>query len=838
MKLILNLYKDISFGNCKVDSLILTTNKMPVSLLKKIISQKYDKDKSSIILSVKMHNLIFVIMVDNFPLYFYNIKENSMIYIEIIEKPKKNEEMLKKIKERENKSSFLKRLNIFKNDNMDIINESPLEDFESENEEEDLNNNINDENDSFKNNINIENKDNNIQDLSKLIEKRFTNAIINNNLLLFREIIKHYKDKIEINKPLGKSQKYSPIHYVSIFGYSQMFIDLILKYNADVNLISRDGWSSLHICSFKGNINIIHILLKLKKIKFNISLPNLGTPLHCACQQNNISMVSLLLTRSSADIKNINGLLPKDLTKDRNIIKLINKVMNVQNNFDENLDKSGNNNANEINSEHLEKYSFLKELKILPNFPPRYVGFCYKRGKRFYKYNARYIELNALKNLFLRFKYKEDYPYKTKEVLILSDIISCKLLPNKEGDNYFFIEIVIDDEKQLLRFESLKVCTIWIEKINTSIDFAKFWIKMAKKYDDVSGYLNTKKVEIFEIDYFSGEIRKFVLSKEDKEKVKIMKNEIVASNKVNLNNTSNIEKKKEEKGNNNSNIENEGIKAYEFKKIIFTSNIYRIYKVKHKYNENYYLMKVFNTNNLLRINQLDSFNSEIDILKQVNFMFCISLFNSFQIGDNLYLILDYCPNNNLSFYSNRILFEENSIKIYVAEIILAIEYLHKLEFSFNNLSLENILITKDNHIKLTDLQLNKIDFTYNNGVKLGNGIDQDIYAIGSIIYELVTGIAPLYITNVDFKSKKKVEELYLFNFFSNDLKDLLSKLLCKDPEKRIGVKNKKEIKSHAWFKKIDWDNLLMKSTNPSVNFSLIKKEIEDSSNILQSSNHN
>lgn len=91
---------------------------------------------------------------------------------------------------------------------------------------------------------------------------------------------------------------------------------------------------------------------------------------------------------------------------------------------------------------------------------------------------------------------------------------------------------------------------------------------------------------------------------------------------------------------------------------------------------------------------------------------------------------------------------------------------------------------------------------------------------------------------MDFKSKKKVEELYLFNFFSNDLKDLLSKLLCKDPEKRIGVKNKKEIKSHAWFKKIDWDNLLMKSTNPSVNFSLIKKEIEDSSNILQSSNHN
>ena len=60
----------------------------------------------------------------------------------------------------------------------------------------------------------------------------------------------------------------------------------------------------------------------------------------------------------------------------------------------------------------------------------------------------------------------------------------------------------------------------------------------------------------------------------------------------------------------------------------------------------------------------------------------------------------------------------------------------------------------------------------------------------------------------------------------------MSKLLCKDPNKRIGFKNKKEIKNHAWFKNINWDNLLInrltKSSNPSTNFSLIKKEIKES----------
>ncbi len=57
MKIILNFYKHINFGNNKYETLIITTNKIPVSFLKNIISQQYDLDKSSISLSVKMYNL-------------------------------------------------------------------------------------------------------------------------------------------------------------------------------------------------------------------------------------------------------------------------------------------------------------------------------------------------------------------------------------------------------------------------------------------------------------------------------------------------------------------------------------------------------------------------------------------------------------------------------------------------------------------------------------------------------------------------------------------------------------------------------------------------------------
>ena len=850
MKIILNIYKDNNFGNCQNDSIILTTNRMPVSFLKNIISQKYGIDKSIIILSVKINDSNFVILVDNFPLYFYNIKNNSTIYVQVMEKPKIIEEAYKKVKQRENKSKYLKRLNIFqKRMNMDVIKESTLEDIESEYEDPkddfDINNNIiENEEDSFKNNHIIINEDkNNINEKFNIIEKCFINAIINNKLNEFRDIMKHYRNVIDINKPIGKSQKYSPIHFASMFGYSEMLQDLITKYNADVNLISKDGWSPIHLCSFLGTMNILYILIKIKKVKINLSLPKLGSPLHCACKQNNIEVVSLLLSKCNPELKNDEGLLSIDTTKNKNIIKLINKVMKGAN-YEENekgkeeeseksekLDLSISKDVKETKNDIYEKFSFLKEIENIPALPPRYVGFIYKKGKIFGKYNPRYIEINPIKNLYLRFKYKEDYPLKPKEVSLLSDIKTCRLMNFSLKDSFFYIELMVGDSKQIFRFESLKVSNIWVDKLNKNIEYTKFWKNMSTKYSDIPIYINSLKSEIFEIDYLTGETRKFEFSNEEKERQRIKLEEIANINKLNVNNnqTNNINNSKVSQNHNKKNEKN-SVYTFSFKKMIFSCNLYRIYKVQHEINRDYFIMKILNNKKILKNKQLKHFTSEINIQKQLIFPFCLSFNHTVQIRDNIYLTSEYCSGNNLSFYKNRILFEENAIKLYIAEVILAIEYLHKMEYSYKNLSLENILITKDNHIKLSDLRLNKIEFTYDDGYRLGTGIGEDIYSIGCIIYELVSGIPPLFLTNINFISKKKEEELFLFNYFSNDLKDLLSKLLCKDPNKRIGIKSKKEIKNHPWFKNINWDNLLIKSSNPSINFSLIKKEIKESFN--------
>ena len=509
-----------------------------------------------------------------------------------------NDVIIKKIKERENKSEYLRKLNIFKNDlNMDTIKESPLEDIEIENKVvcSDSDIKLSEDNSSIDNNINLEIK-NDVDDISKIIEKRFINSIINNKTDEFKDIMNHFKDTIDVNKPIGESQKYSPIHYACMFGYTEIVINLITKYNADVNLICKDGWSPLHLCAYSGTINVLNILIQLNHINFDLSLPNIGTALHCACKQNNLEIVSLLLFKCNPSIKDDKGLLPIDLTNNECIQNLINKKIKYQY-----LKEEEKSNTDKENKD-LYKYKFLKELQYIPACPYRYVGFIYKRGKLLSNYHQRFVEVNANKNFFLRFKVKEDYPLKTKEALFLSKIISCKLSSKNEKDNFYYMEIILnDDSVQTYRFESYKVCKLWSEYINISVDYAKFWKKLAKKHPDVHSYLSSMKPEIYEIDYSSGEIKKFKLTRAEEEKQKLKLNELITTQKINVSSNTTTSK-----GNNNKleiyNSKNEkmDLSSFILQELIYESNLYKIYKVKYKSDGSILLMKIFNKNNLIK----------------------------------------------------------------------------------------------------------------------------------------------------------------------------------------------------------------------------------------------
>ena len=249
--------------------------------------------------------------------------------------------------------------------------------------------------------------------------------------------------------------------------------------------------------------------------------------------------------------------------------------------------------------------------------------------------------------------------------------------------------------------------------------------------------------------------------------------------------------------------------SFEILELIGGGSFGKIFKVKQKNTSKIYAMKVLNKSYLIQKKLLRYAITECNVLKNSDCPFILKLHYSFQTPENLYMILDYCPIGDLSYQIQINLFEEDEAKFYIAELILAIEYLHKRDIIYRDLKPENILIDEDYHIKLADFGLAKENVKNDTPNKTFCGSPQylspemlskegttkssDIYGIGAILFEMVTGAPPFYSQDVDLMYKNISENNLIFpEIFSEELKDLLRKMLDKDPKKRIGIGNDKQ----------------------------------------------
>lgn len=110
--------------------------------------------------------------------------------------------------------------------------------------------------------------------------------------------------------------------------------------------------------------------------------------------------------------------------------------------------------------------------------------------------------------------------------------------------------------------------------------------------------------------------------------------------------------------------------------------------------------------------------TERNVLSITNHPFIVKLSYAFQTVDKLFLILDYCPGGDLSEHlANEKRFSEERAKIYICEIILALEDLHKRDIIFRDLKPDNVVLDKQGHALLTDFGLSKEGVLDNKGAK-------------------------------------------------------------------------------------------------------------------------
>ena len=248
---------------------------------------------------------------------------------------------------------------------------------------------------------------------------------------------------------------------------------------------------------------------------------------------------------------------------------------------------------------------------------------------------------------------------------------------------------------------------------------------------------------------------------------------------------------------------------------------------------------------LAKKNQIIHVRNEQLFMSKVKSPWIVDLKASFQEDDFLYLVMEFLPGGdfmNLLIEKDKLTEEE--ARFYIAELILAVDSIHKLDCIHRDIKPDNILIDKNGHIKLSDFGLAKVsDKLYEqNSVKdenfnpkkmthkklyscvgtayyvapevlnkKGYGQEIDWWSVGVIFFEMLVGYAPFCAQEtqeVCFKilNWEKYLQIPPEIKLSNEANDLIKRMIS-DPNKRLGKNGADEIKAHPFFKGVDWEHI-------------------------------
>jgi len=153
----------------------------------------------------------------------------------------------------------------------------------------------------------------------------------------------------------------------------------------------------------------------------------------------------------------------------------------------------------------------------------------------------------------------------------------------------------------------------------------------------------------------------------------------------------------------------ETIADYEFLAIIGRGAFGEVRLCRHKLTKTLVAVKRMSKTDMNKKNQLNHIRAERDILASSDGKWIVELKSSFTDANFLYLVMEYLPGGDLmNLLMEKDVFNEEQAKFYMAEMVLAVESVHKLNYIHRDLKPDNILIDKEGHIKLTDFGLCKL----------------------------------------------------------------------------------------------------------------------------------
>ncbi|KAK5888226.1 hypothetical protein CesoFtcFv8_016743 [Champsocephalus esox] len=248
-----------------------------------------------------------------------------------------------------------------------------------------------------------------------------------------------------------------------------------------------------------------------------------------------------------------------------------------------------------------------------------------------------------------------------------------------------------------------------------------------------------------------------------------------------------------------------------------------------------YALKIMNKWDMLRRGETACYQEEREVLLRGDRCWITELHYAFQDDNYLYLVMDYYVGGDLltllSKFGDRI--HEDMAQFYLAEMIMAIDSIHRLGYVHRDIKPDNILLTADGHIRLGDfgsclrlledgmvhssLAVGTPDYLSPEILRAvegagGYGPECDWWALGICAYEMMLGTTPFFAESISETYAKIFNFQEYFEFppsgpeISDEARSFITGLIC-EREVRLGRKGFSDFRSNPFFCGLDWASL-------------------------------
>lgn len=278
------------------------------------------------------------------------------------------------------------------------------------------------------------------------------------------------------------------------------------------------------------------------------------------------------------------------------------------------------------------------------------------------------------------------------------------------------------------------------------------------------------------------------------------------------------------------------IEDFECEKLHGVGSYSRVVRAKKKDTGKIYALKIMDKRFIAKEKKTAYVKLERIVLDQLDHPGIIKLYFTFQDACNIYLGLESCDGGELfDQISRKSRISEDEARFYIAEIVDVLEYLHKVGLIHRDVKPENLLLTADGHVKLADFgsvkpmentSISIIPTTSNEKACTFVGtaayvppevlkhapptIGNDLWALGCTLYQMLSGISPFKDGSEWLTFQRIMDRDFKFpEYFSSEARHLIDCLLDMDPSKRLasGPEGYASLKSHPFFKGVDWGNV-------------------------------